>query len=136
MKLGGLLLLLWYVFWGFAIKPHSIPGILNGQLTIWLLYAALLLVFLFALRASRRGPAPAAGPGTEPPFTFTWRGFVQACLVGTAVTTVCRLALIRFASIQVMLLFSFYVVAGLMLFAGTLLYIGKSREPELLAGPG
>ncbi len=37
----GLVLVVWHVFWGLSIKPHSIPGILQGQLTIWSLYATL-----------------------------------------------------------------------------------------------
>jgi len=118
------LLLIWYVFWGFAIKPKSIPGILHGQLAIWTLYAVLILVFIGSLRRSRHKPTMTIALFTGPPFGFSWRGFVLACVVATAVTTVSRLVFFRFAGLQVVVLFSFYVVAGLGLFAGSLIYAG------------
>jgi hypothetical protein len=123
MKILGLALFIWYVFWGVAIKPKSIPSVLNGQLTVWVLYVVLILVFLASLSRSRREPAAPAAPLSGPPFTFSWRGFVAACVVATTVTTVCRLLLFPFAWLQMALLFTFYVVAGLLLFAGSIRYI-------------
>jgi len=124
MKIFGSVLLVWYVFWGCAIKPKSIPGVINGQLTVWVLYAVLLLVFIGALRQSRREATATGASLTGQPFVFTWRGFLMACAVATGVTTISRLLLFRFASLQILLFFSFYVVAGLVLFVGSLIYAG------------
>lgn len=127
LKIFGGVLLGWYVFWGFAIKPKSIPGILPGQLTIWLIYAGLLVVFFRCLRQSRgAAPAPADGglaPGT--PFHFSWRGFALACLVATSVTTLSRLFLFPFALMQVGLMFTFFVVAGVLLLGGLLNHVRR-----------
>lgn len=122
MRIFGLALLVWYLFWGVTIKPKSIPGVLHGQLTIWLLYAALLLVFIGSLKRSRREPAESVAPVKGPPFVFSWRGFVAACVVATSVTTMCRLLLFPFAWLQMASLFTFYVVAGLLLLAGSMRY--------------
>lgn len=130
MKVFGLLLLIWYVFWGIAIKPKSIPGILHGQLTVWILYAVLLLVFIACLHRSERESTTEQGTIPGPPFAFTWRGFALACAVATGVTTVSRLLLYRFALLQVLMMFSFYVIAGLLLFAGTLIYARGPRIPR------
>ncbi len=120
----GVMLMIWYVFWGFAINPKSIPGVFHGQMTVWALYTVLLLIFIGALRRSRRERVLRANLRTEPPFTFRWRGFLLACTVATAVTTVSRLLFFRFALFQVLLMFSFYVVTGLFLFIGSVLYAG------------
>jgi hypothetical protein len=130
MKIFGLVLFIWYVFWGLAIKPKSIPGLLQGQLTIWLLYAVLILVFIGSLSNSPRAEAAPVGPFKGPPFAFSWRGFILACAVATSVTTVCRLLLFPFAGLQVAALFTFYVLAGLLLFAGSIRY---SLRPALKA---
>ena len=37
MRIFGVLLFVWYVFWELAIKPRSVPGVLHGQLTGWVL---------------------------------------------------------------------------------------------------
>ncbi len=122
LKIFGFLLLVWYAFWGFAIRPNSIPSLANGQLTVWLIYAVLLVVFVGALRQSCRSPI---GRGAcRPLFTFTWRGFVLACGVATAVTATSRLVLFPWAGIQVLLMFSFYVITGLILFIGAVRYSG------------
>ena len=131
MKLFGLLLMAWYVFWGFAIKPKSIPGVLNGQLTVWVIYAVLLLLFIGSLRRSRRDAMTNDPSFIGPPFVFSWRGFVSACVATTVVTTVSRLALFRFALLQVLLMFSFYVIAGLLLFTGAVIY--SSRRPVVIS---
>jgi hypothetical protein len=122
MKIFGLLLFIWYVFWGIAIKPKSIPGVLHGQLTVWVLYVVLILVFIASLSRSRREPTAPVASFSGPPFPFSWRGFVLACAVATSVTTICRLLLFPLAWLQVVSLFTFYVVAGLLLFAGSIRY--------------
>ena len=48
----------------------------------------------------------------------------MASAVATGVTTISRWLLFRFASLQILLFFSFYVVAGLVLFVGSLIYAG------------
>jgi hypothetical protein len=133
LKVLAAVLLVWYVFWGFAIKPKSIPGLLDGQLTILILYVVIFLVFLGCLRKSRL--AAATPPGTLAPLIiFRWRGFISACVVATAVTTISRLLLIRFAWLQVVVLFTFYVVAGLLLFAGAVLDVRPNRVQPVAAG--
>jgi hypothetical protein len=133
VKIFGLLLLIWYLFWGFAIKPSSIPGMLNGQLTILVLYAVLLVVFVWSLRRSRAEATEAKGSGADGPFVFTWRGFVLAGAVATVVTTFSRLLLFPFASIQVLAMFSFYVLAGLFLFVGSVIYAWRLPGARLQA---
>ncbi len=123
LRAFGLVLVVWYAFWGVSIKPHSIPGILQGQLTIWSLYALLLLVFVFALRRSKREMKPAGDPSIGCPFHFSWRGFILAGALAVTVTTLSRLVLFPFAPLQILVMFSFYAMAGLLLFAGTLLYV-------------
>ena len=122
MKIFGLVLFIWYLFWGVAIKPRSIPGVLPGQLTVWVLCVVLILVFIASLSRSRREPAAPGAPFSGPPLAFSWRGFVLACAVAATVTTICRLLLFPFAWLQVISLFTFYVVAGLLLFAGSIRY--------------
>ncbi len=83
LKIFGAVLAVWYLFWGFAIKPKSIPPILHGQLTVWIIYAALLAIFYWCLLRSRQAkPADA-----EKAVTFTWRGFFFCFGVATIVTT-------------------------------------------------
>lgn len=123
----GIVLLCWYGFWGTAIKHEAIPSVIPGQLTIWLLYAGLLVVFLKCLR----GPGgQTSGPPAIPApiFTFSWRGFFLAGVVATVVTTLARAVLISFAELQVLVMFTFYVLTGIVLLAGLLTHI---RRPSL-----
>jgi hypothetical protein len=139
MRMFGLVFLVWYVFWGFAIKPKSIPGIFNGQLTVWILYVVLLLVFVGSLRRSTRDSTSAGGSLAGSALSFSWRGFVFACAVATGITTLSRLMFFRFAPIQILLMFSFYVVTGLCLFAGAVMYaraFNISPRPSMNADAG
>lgn len=112
-------MLAWYVFWGIAIKPKSIPPILQGQLTVWILYAALLLIFYRCLVRSRQAP-PVAEEGA--PVVFGWRGFFLCCGLATAVTAAARLLLHQFALVQIAVFFAFYIAAGLALLGGSVRY--------------
>jgi hypothetical protein len=123
--LGGLLLA-WYVFWGIAIKPKSIPPILHGQMTVWLLYAALLLIFYRCLVRSRQAPA-ATGEGAT--IVFGWRGFLLCCGLATAVTTGARLLVHQFAVVQMAVFFGFYIVVGLALLGGAVRYATGRLPP-------
>lgn len=67
-------------------------------------------------------------PGT--PFAFSWRGFVLSCAVATIVTTLSRLLLFPFVPLQILLMFTLYVVGGLALFAGTLFYISRPQSDK------
>jgi hypothetical protein len=129
LRIYGLLLLGWYLFWGFLLKPTAIPGVFHGQLTVWLIYAFVLFIFVRCLQQSRGEPLEPSdtGLGSGGPFAFSWRGFVLSCAVATAVTTVSRLLLFPFVPLQVLLMLTLYVVAGLALFAGTLRYISRPR---------
>jgi len=121
MAFGGLLLV-WYLFWGFAIKPKSIPAIWPGQLTVWMIYASLLALFCRCLLASRHGFPPAE----ENVVGFTWRGFWCCFGTATVVTTAARLWLHKFVPVQMVVFFTFYIVAGLVLLLGTVLYATKN----------
>ena len=99
------------------------PACCHGQLTIWLIYAGLLYVFLRCLRKSG-GQASRTPEASAPLFRFSWRGFVWACAVATVVTTLSRLLLFPFAMVQVLFMFTFYVVSGIALLAGLLTYAG------------
>jgi hypothetical protein len=134
LKILGSLLLAWYLFWGFAIKRTSVPSILRGQLTIWVIYAALLFIFRRCLLQSKH-ELPAV-PCEPCPVTFTWRGFFLCCGLATAVTTVSRLVLFPVASLQVVVLFSLYVVLGLVLLAGAILYASKQTASDVGRNPG
>lgn len=129
MRIYGFLLLGYYLFWGFLLKPTAIPGVFHGQLTIWLIYAVVLFIVFRCLHQSRCGTMEPsdAGFGLGPPFAFSWRGFVLSCAVATVVTTVSRLLLFPFVPLQILLMFTLYVVTGLALFAGTLRYISRPR---------
>ena len=129
MRIFGIVLLCWYAFWGFVIKPKSIPGVLHGQLTIWLIYAGLLLLFVRCLRQSRNTPNlfPNAEVAPGPPFRFSWRGFALACVMATVVTTISRMFLFPFALGQVLLMLTFFVVVGIMLLAGLLIHISHTK---------
>ncbi len=122
----GIVLLCWYVFWGFAIKRESIPAVLPGQLTVWLAYAGLLFLFFRCLRNSRSGTTHAPEVNVSP-FEFSWRGFVSACAVATAVTTLSRLWLFPLAGVQVVIMFALYILAGIALLAGLITHAGQSR---------
>jgi hypothetical protein len=124
LRLFGLALLIWYLFWGFAIKPKCIPPLWPGQVTIWLIYAGLIVVFLLCLRRSRNAPdpAPEMTPPPAPPFRFSWRGFVLACTLATGVTTLARLLLFPAVPLQMIFMLTFYVASGILLLAGLLLH--------------
>ena len=129
IRIFGIALLCWYVFWGIAIKPKSIPGVLHGQLTIWLIYAGLLFVFYQCLRRSRSElfELPSVGEELGNPIRFSWRGFVSACVVATVVTTMSRWLLFSFAPVQMILMLTFYVVTGVVLLVALLKYACKPR---------
>jgi hypothetical protein len=122
LKFFGAALVVWYAFWGIAIKPKSIPPVFPGQLTVWFLYAALLFLFFRSLQRSRSTSLP--GPDSRP-FFFSWRGFFICVAVGTSVTTLARLWLHAFAIIQITIFFSLYVITGLALLVGAVLYASK-----------
>ncbi|HZR17164.1 MAG TPA: hypothetical protein VFE51_07540 [Verrucomicrobiae bacterium] len=119
LKIFGGILLAWYIFWGFAIKPKSIPSILPGQLIVWLIYAALFLILYNCLLRSRRTTEPAY---PEKQLSFGWRGFVLCFLWATLVTVTARLLLHRFALLQIAVFFSFYVLTGIALLIGAVVY--------------
>jgi hypothetical protein len=122
LKIFGGILLAWYVFWGFAIKPKSIPSLIHGQLTVWLIYAALILILYGCLLKSRQMVGPTHVPGT---LAFTWRGFILCFLWGTVVTVAARFFLHAFALAQIAVFFSFYVLTGLVLLVGAIVYALK-----------
>jgi hypothetical protein len=119
LKVFGWVLLAWYLFWGVAINPKSIPPVFHGQLTVWVLYAALLLIFYRCLVRSRLACPPAAQESAP---QFSWRGFFLCVALATAVTTAARLCLHQFANVQMAVFLSFYVIAGLALLLGVLRY--------------
>lgn len=127
LKVYGGMLLAWYLFWGIAINPKNIPAVLHGQLTVWVLYAALGWIFYRSLLRSRRMPPVAAGEWTP---SFTWRGFLFCFGLATAVTTVARCWLHDFAAVQITVFFTFYVITGLGLFTGAILYASRRSTPE------
>lgn len=118
LKIFGAVLAVWYLFWGFAIKPKSIPPILHGQLTVWLIYAALLAIFYWCMLRSRQGPPAVEEKAVE----FTWRGFLFCFGVATIVTTAARQWLHPFVMVQMVIFLSFYVVTGLVLLGGAVRY--------------
>jgi hypothetical protein len=126
VKIFGGVLLAWYVFWGFAIKPKSIPAIMPGQLTVWVLYGALLVIFVRCLLWSRQMPAAGGEAGA---LGFTWRGFFLCFGLATAVTTAARLCFHAFAVAQVAVFFSFYVITGLVLLVGAVRYAARRLPP-------
>jgi hypothetical protein len=114
------------LIWGFAIKLESIPAILRGQLTVWVLYAALLWIFYRCLLRSRQAP-----PGVEEKaVAFTWRGFLFCFGSATAVTTGARLWLHKFAVVQMAVFFCFYLLVGLALLVGAALYAARRVSPQ------
>jgi hypothetical protein len=121
LKIFGVVLVVWYLFWGFAIKRESIPAILHGQLTVWIIYAVLLVIFYRCLLRSRREPPPA----DEPAPAFTWRGFFYSVIVATAVTVAARMWLYPFLNYQMLIFFAFYTITGLVLLGGTVRYAAK-----------
>jgi hypothetical protein len=125
--LFGWVLLAFYLFWGWAIKPKSIPPVFHGQLTVWIIYAALLWIFYRSLLRSRREPLAGAG---ESAVEFSWRGFVFCCALATAVTAVARLFLHQFLGAQIAVFFSFYVITGLALLVGSVLYAAGRGEAK------
>lgn len=121
-RIFGWVLLAWYVFWGIAINPKNIPGVLQGQLTVWVIYGALLWIFYRCLVRSRLMPAVASD---EWALAFTWRGFILCFVLGTVVTMLARWLLKPFALVQIMIFFTFYTITGLALLFGAILYAAK-----------
>lgn len=122
-------LLAFYVFWGSAIKAQSLPGVWEGQLTVWVLYAILFVIFWLALRRSRAEPPL---PESPPGLAFSWQWFVFACATATLVTTAARWLLHPYAMVQIAIFFTFYALVGVFLLAGTLRYVasaGARRGP-------
>ena len=123
LRIFGGLLVCFYLFWGWAIKPKAIPSVWPGQLTVWLIYAGLFYVFLRCLRQSRQGTGSALSTSAPaPPFQFSWRGFVLACALASVVTTIARMVLFPFAFVQILCLFTMFLVAGLFLLTGLLMH--------------
>jgi len=60
-----------------------------------------------------------------PLFTFSWRGFVLACVLASVVTTIARLVLFPFVPVQIICMFTFFVVTGIALLAGLLIHISR-----------
>lgn len=119
LKIFGVVLLCWYLFWGFAIKPKSIPPVWPGQLTVWVIYFVMLAIFYGCLLNVKTEQELAS---SEPGISFGWRGFWWCVGAGTAVTVAARCFLHNFLLIQIAIFFTFYVVAGLCLLAGAALY--------------
>lgn len=74
-----IILALTYGF-GFLIHPEGLPGI-RAQVTIWIVYAILIFLFVIHLRRSRATISPERNPGEilgNRPF---WRGFLGAALL-------------------------------------------------------
>jgi len=126
LRIFGYILFCWYFFWGLGIKPESIPTVLHGQLTVWLIYAGLIFLFCKCLQRSRREVMPTGEPN---PLVFTWRGFSLCFVLATVVTAAARLFLHDFAIVQILVFFSFYVLAGIALLVGTICYASKSPAP-------
>jgi hypothetical protein len=124
LKIYGGVLLVWYIFWGFAIKPKSIPPILHGQLTVWIIYAALLWIFYGCLVHSRKAPYS----GDAGALAFNWRGLFVCFAVGTVITAAARLFLYPFLSVQYVVFFTFYVIVGLGLLAGAIFYASDQHS--------
>ncbi len=126
LKIFGGILLAWYLFWGFAIKPKSIPRVVPGQLTVWIIYAAMLLIFYGCLVRSRTTLVEVTG---RKPVAFAWSGFAWCVVLGTAVTSAARLSLHGLLTIQMAVFFGFYTITGLALLAGAMLYAaGRLRS--------
>jgi hypothetical protein len=130
LKNFGGLLLAWYAFWGFSIKRESIPAILHGQLTVWVLYTALLWIFYRCLLRSRLA-TPAAG---ESVVRFNWRGFFLCVAIATVVTTAARFWLHSLVFVQMAVFFSFYTLTGLALLGGAVIY-ATSRTTKAIPLP-
>jgi hypothetical protein len=118
LKIFGGILLVWYIFWGVAINPKNIPSILHGQLTVWIIYAALLVIFYRCLLHSREDEPPTG----ETAVAFTWRGFIYCVVLATVVTCLARLCLHRLVNYQMFIFFSFYTISGLILLIGAVRY--------------
>ncbi|MGH7973658.1 MAG: hypothetical protein ACREIC_33490, partial [Limisphaerales bacterium] len=126
LKIFGIVLLCWYLFWGFAIKPKSIPPVWPGQLTVWVIYLALVLIFYGCLLRARQGQNDhLGGPGV----VFEWRGFFRCVGVGTAVTVAARWVLHDFMAVQIAAFFTLYVIAGLCLLVGSARYAFRGLTP-------
>lgn len=59
--LGGLLVL-GYLVLGFGLRRESLPSVLNGQLTVWVMYAIVAGLYLVALRRARTLPFALVAP--------------------------------------------------------------------------
>jgi hypothetical protein len=125
----GYILLGWYLFWGIAIKPKSIPSILHGQLTVWIMYAALGWIFWRCLKHSRQDPPP-----QENAAAFSWRGFVWCVVVATGVTCVAKLVstpLQKLMAVQMLAFFAFYIIVGFVLLGGAVRYAFSAKSPAI-----
>lgn len=123
LKFLGGVLLAWYVFWGIAIKPQSIPAVVPGQLTVWFIYAGLVFIFYRALKRSKETRLSETDPPHVP---FTWRGFFVCVADATLVTCLARQWLHAFVSLQIAVFFCFYAVTGLALLFGATAYAWRT----------
>jgi hypothetical protein len=127
LRIFAELLFAWYLFWGWAIKRESIPAVLPGQLTVWLLYAALFWIFYRCLARARQGPAAVE----EKAVAFSWRGFFFCVGLATAVTAVARIWKDELIAAQMVVFLSFYTLAGLTLLAGATRYAASAAQKPL-----
>jgi hypothetical protein len=116
-----------YALFGSGIHPENIPPVWPGQVFIWAIYAGLIL--LLALSVRQMDPASAPPPDTKPrrTFRFSWPAYLQISLLAVIVATLAKVFLAPFVAVQMLLFFSFYIVAGTLLLVGAIIHAFGQR---------
>jgi hypothetical protein len=121
---------LFYVVLGSGTRPEALPPVWPGQVFIWAIYTGMILLLALCVRKMEPAPTVASVPSPRRTFRFSWRGYFQISLVAVAATTLAKLLFAPFASVQIILFFSFYIVAGTLLLLGTILYVLRGPSPR------
>ena len=82
------LLAIGYLVLGFGTRRGSVPNVLDGQLTVWVMYAIVVCLYLLALRRTRTLPFAIADPCGRPtrrPLLTLASAFTIAALGGSSV---------------------------------------------------
>jgi hypothetical protein len=123
------LLAVYYLFWSWAIRREALPPVWPAQVSIWVIYAGLILLLTLCVRKMESATSSGLGTIARRTFQFSWRAFFQLSLLAAVVATLAKVFLAPFGGVQILLFFSFYVLAGILLLLGTTIH--AFRRPSL-----
>lgn len=126
-KILAMFLLADYLFLGFMLEPQKFPSGLLPQLSIWVIYVVLLLIFIRTLKLSKVQKMTASAKTTINP----WKKFLLFIPIFAVLTTALELFTAPLFTI-IWLVMTFTIIgAGLILFGTTLWNLRRKASSEI-----